>query len=85
VQHAGARIVKVTVRQESGRILLEIQDDGKGFNAREERGMGLLGIEERVSYLGGTFLVESEPGRGATLSVALPVRSGVAQPVQVFS
>jgi len=85
VQHAGAHIVKVTVRQESGRIQLEIQDDGKGFNAREERGMGLLGIEERVSYLGGTFLVESEPGRGATLSVALPVRPAVTQPAQVLS
>ena len=53
VQHAAAQIVKVTVRQEAGRILLEIQDDGKGFNARQERGMGLLGMQERVSYLGG--------------------------------
>jgi len=73
VQHASARIVKVTVRQEADRILLEIQDDGKGFNAREERGMGLLGMQERVSYLGGSFLVESEPGRGAVVSIALPV------------
>ena len=73
VQHASARVVKVTVRQEADRILLEIQDDGKGFNAREERGMGLLGMQERVSYLGGSFLVESEPGRGAVVSIALPV------------
>jgi signal transduction histidine kinase len=85
VQHAGARIVKVTVRQEPERILLEIHDDGKGFNAREERGMGLLGMEERVSYLGGTFLVESAPGSGALLSISLPVRPGVAQTVQAVS
>jgi signal transduction histidine kinase len=80
VQHSGARIVKVTVRQESDRILLEIQDDGRGFNAREERGMGLLGIEERVSYLGGRFVVESEPGRGAVLSIALPAPRVVTEP-----
>jgi signal transduction histidine kinase len=85
VQHSGAHIVKVTVRQESGRILLDIDDDGKGFNAREERGMGLLGIEERVSYLGGTFAVESAPGHGAHLSITLPVRPSVEQPVQALS
>jgi len=80
VQHAGARLVKVTVTQESGRIQLEIQDDGKGFNAREERGMGLLGMQERVSYLGGSFLVESEPGRGTVVSIALPVAPPVPSP-----
>jgi signal transduction histidine kinase len=73
VQHASAKIVKVAVRQDGDRILLEIQDDGRGFNAREERGMGLLGMQERVSYLGGSFLVESEPGRGAVITIALPV------------
>jgi signal transduction histidine kinase len=73
VQHAAARIVKVTVRQQPGRILLHIQDDGKGFNTRRERGMGLLGMQERASCLGGTFAVDSEPGRGAEVSVALPV------------
>jgi signal transduction histidine kinase len=81
VQHADARIVKVTVRQEADQIRLEIQDDGRGFNAREERGMGLLGIEERVSYLGGTFQVESQPGHGALLMIALPV----PEPAQVIA
>jgi signal transduction histidine kinase len=73
VQHSAARIVKITVRQQGGCVFLHIQDDGKGFNAREERGMGLLGMQERVSGLGGTFQIASEPGRGAEVSVALPV------------
>ena len=81
MQHADAKIVKVTVRQEAEQIRLEIQDDGRGFNAREERGMGLLGIEERVSYLGGTFQVESQPGHGALLMIALPV----PEPAQVIA
>ena len=57
-QHAGARNVRVTVRQEADRLLLSIEDDGAGFDARRERGLGLLGIEERVSYLGGSFQID---------------------------
>jgi signal transduction histidine kinase len=73
VQHSAAGIVRVTVRQEANRILLAIQDDGKGFDARQERGMGLLGMQERVSHLGGTFSVESLPGRGAIVCIVLPL------------
>jgi signal transduction histidine kinase len=73
VQHAGAVNVSVTVRQEAGRLLLSIQDDGKGFDADRERGMGLLGMQERVSNLEGTFEVISEPSRGTGLRVSLPL------------
>jgi len=73
VQHAGAHHASVMVRQEAECLELAITDDGKGFDARHQRGMGLLGIEERVSYLGGTFTVESQPGQGTVLRVKLPV------------
>ena len=73
VKHADAHDVKVTVRQEQDRLLLSIQDDGRGFPAQQVKGMGLLGIEERVSYLGGSFAVDSELGRGTLLSVMLPL------------
>ena len=72
VQHSGARTVRVTIRQEPDRLFLSVQDDGKGFHAHQERGMGLLGIDERVTHLGGTFSVESEPGHGAVLRIILP-------------
>ncbi len=71
VQHAAARQVVLTVNQEARRLVLEIEDDGKGFDARREKGMGLLGIQERVSHLGGSFTVESHPGHGTKLRVAL--------------
>jgi signal transduction histidine kinase len=74
VQHSGARNVKIAVRQEPGRLQLSVEDDGKGFDAREERGMGLLGIQERVSYLGGSLDLASTPGRGTVLRVALPLQ-----------
>jgi signal transduction histidine kinase len=82
VQHAAAFIVTVTVRQEPDRILLTIQDDGKGFNARQDRGMGLLGMHERVSHLGGTFSLESESGHGTTLSIVLPLTRSIEAKLQ---
>ena len=45
--------MKITVKQEPDRLLLSIQDDGKGFNPQQEGGMGLIGMEERVERLGG--------------------------------
>jgi signal transduction histidine kinase len=78
VQHANARNVRITVAQEPDRLLLSIQDDGKGFNPRQERGMGLIGMEERVSALGGRLIVESASDEGTLLRVALPLSQEVA-------
>jgi len=78
VRHSGARNVKVTVRQEERRLLLRIEDDGAGFDAQQERGLGLVGMGERVSYLGGKFLIDSAAGRGTTLSVELPLQPSAA-------
>jgi signal transduction histidine kinase len=72
-QHAGAREVEVAVRQEQDCLRLLIHDDGRGFDARRERGMGLLGIEERVNHLGGTLTVDSTPGEGTSIEVVLPL------------
>ena len=78
VQHAEARNVTVTVEQQKESLLLAIRDDGKGFDAQRQRGMGLLGIEERVSSLGGTLTVDSKPGEGTVLRVSLPPAVAVA-------
>jgi signal transduction histidine kinase len=82
VQHSQASIVRVTVKQELSRILLAIQDDGKGFDTQQERGMGLLGMQERVSHLGGTFSVESLPGNGAIVCIVLPLTKPVEDQLQ---
>jgi signal transduction histidine kinase len=82
VQHSEASLVRVTVEQNPNRILLVIQDDGKGFDPQFERGMGLLGMQERVSHLGGTFSVESQPGTGAILCIVLPLAKPVEEQLQ---
>jgi signal transduction histidine kinase len=78
VQHAGARRVKVAVCQKEGRLRLSIEDDGHGFDAKRQKGLGLLGMEERVKHLGGSFEVESRPGAGTVLSVSLPLPAAEA-------
>ncbi len=52
--------------------MLIIQDDGQGFDVRQMKGLGLLGIQERVTRLGGKSSVHSKPGGGTILSVELP-------------
>ena len=61
------------VVQESGRIHLSVLDDGQGFDSTHTRGLGLLGMEERVTHLGGRFHFQSEPGHGARLRIEIPL------------
>jgi signal transduction histidine kinase len=72
-RHSRAATVRIRVEQERDRLLLNIQDDGQGFDVQQTKGLGLLGIQERVTRLGGICQVHSQPGRGTTLSVALPL------------
>jgi signal transduction histidine kinase len=74
-RHAQARTVRVVVRQEDSRIVLSVEDDGRGFDARRVRGLGLVGMEERVRHLGGAFNINSSPGAGTKLKIELPLAS----------
>lgn len=72
LKHARASHVSVRLEQGAQAAVLEIADDGTGFNvvsARECGGFGLTSMEERVARLGGTLLVESKPGRGTRIRV----------------
>lgn len=79
VQHAGARQVRIVVRQEEHRLRLSITDDGAGFHPQQPWGLGLLGMQERVSYLGGAFQVESTPGHGTAVNITLPLLQPVRE------
>lgn len=75
-KHSGAKEVRITLRVQKEELLLSIQDDGKGFDPRMEKGVGIRGMQERIENLGGIFNVESTAGRGALLTVRLPLGSG---------
>ncbi|HTM49482.1 MAG TPA: ATP-binding protein [Bryobacteraceae bacterium] len=77
-RHAQASTARVVVRQEPERLVLVVQDDGKGFDFRQVRGLGLLGMEERAKHLGGRFHVESAPGRGTRIEIELPLAGSSA-------
>jgi signal transduction histidine kinase len=71
--HAHASSVRIRVHQDDGRLSLSIQDDGQGFDSQHVKGLGLLGIQERVARLGGTSSVRSDPGSGTVLAIELPM------------
>jgi signal transduction histidine kinase len=72
-RHAHARTLQVSVTNAGDRVSFSVQDDGVGFDKRVVRGLGLLGMEERVRRLGGMLNIESQPGRGTTISAELPL------------
>jgi signal transduction histidine kinase len=74
-RHAQARNVTVEVREQPSQIVLTVEDDGRGFDSRRVRGLGLVGMEERVHHLGGILRVKSRPGDGTTIAVVLPLAS----------
>jgi signal transduction histidine kinase len=72
-RHSKAANAVVGVRQTDGALELTVDDDGSGFDPALTRGLGLLGMEERVKQLGGRLEIRSQPGKGTRLSVALPL------------
>jgi signal transduction histidine kinase len=80
VRHAHASNVCVTLALEAGTLKMTIADNGIGLppSGRTKLGsFGLIGIEERIHILGGTFSLNSTPGKGTTISVTVPVASGL--------
>jgi signal transduction histidine kinase len=76
-KHASARMLKVRLEGDQGQLILTIEDDGTGFDpqARGEpgydAGSGLLSMRERAEFLGGSFALESAPGRGTRIRVQI--------------
>lgn len=81
-RHAQASQVRVVVRRDQHSLSVTVQDDGVGFDPRREKGMGLLGMEERVEQLGGSFSIDSSPGHGAVLSILLPLPDAPTHPTK---
>jgi signal transduction histidine kinase len=84
-KHAYAKNVRIVVRQEPNHLRVSIEDDGKGFDASRVRGLGLVGMNERVSQLGGVLKVESDPARGTRLRVDLPLPNASADSGELSS
>jgi signal transduction histidine kinase len=64
--------IDVSLAPRDGVLLLSIRDDGVG-GADSRHGSGLVGLHDRIEALGGTIRIESPPGAGTLLVVALPL------------
>ncbi|MBI3764770.1 MAG: HAMP domain-containing protein [Chloroflexi bacterium] len=80
VRHSGARRVRLSLTVRDGSFDGEIADDGSGFDPTEvqvnghgRRGLGLLGMQERVAQCGGALEIRSSPGAGTRIRVRIPL------------
>jgi len=80
-RHAQATRVDVSIEKRSDGIRMRLADDGKSFpvkrvmDSRGTKRLGLLGMRERLEMVGGTFHVESAPGKGTAIEARIPLRS----------
>ncbi|KQB83427.1 sensor histidine kinase [Corynebacterium lowii] len=86
VKHSQASRARITVSYEEGEVRLDVVDNGRGFDpqavAQRPAGLGHVGLDamrRRAAEVGGTLTVESEPGAGTAMSVAIPVKNGVLE------
>jgi PAS domain S-box-containing protein len=80
VKHAAARRVTVSLRAHADGIHLEIADDGIGFDLEAvvaDRALGLVGMRERLSLVGGECSIESRPGAGTRFRARVPLPPGI--------
>jgi two-component system, NarL family, sensor kinase len=78
LRHADAKEIIVQVTRDEGQLNITVEDDGKGFQVAEKLaapGIGLQSIQSRVTLLNGQLDIQSEPGKGSTFSIDIPVGS----------
>lgn len=79
-RHAGARSASLILERRGGVVTLILEDDGRGFDVSsrftgggEGRSLGIFGMRERATLLGGALTIESTPGAGTTIFVEIPL------------
>ena len=77
IKHSQAENVGLRLSRRNGFVKMKMDDDGVGFDvdeaARKRGSFGLAGMRERVALLGGNIEINSTPGKGTKIDIALPV------------
>ena len=76
-RHAGATRVDISLRVDTGHLILQIADNGRGVSEaqlRDPKSLGLLGIREHAFLLGGKVDIEGKSGKGTTVTLSIPQR-----------
>jgi signal transduction histidine kinase len=78
-KHSGAAGACVTLAGKGDRIMLTVEDQGRGFDPsviEGKRGLGLISMKERVTAAGGFLTIEARPGAGTRVQVQIPLAGG---------
>ncbi len=76
-RHAHAQRVCISLRQAQQYIYLQVRDDGCGYDlSQRHSGLGIFGMRERATLLGGKVVIRSQPGQGTTVEARLPLTTG---------
>jgi signal transduction histidine kinase len=78
VKHSGVKRIKVHLAEHSEEVHLTVSDLGRGFDieaVKQERGLGLTSMQERVRLVNGTIEIQSKPMGGTTIHVCVPLES----------
>ena len=81
VKHSNAGEVRVVIHRDGDALSISVEDDGVGFDPSHNKGLGLLGMMERVSGLGGQLHIKSQPGHGTVLSTYFQLADKPCKPV----
>jgi signal transduction histidine kinase len=75
IKHSGCKEIKIKLDFKDNDLILQLEDDGKGFDMdmSEHKGIGLDGIRRRIQVLGGKYTLESDKGRGVHMGITIPV------------
>jgi signal transduction histidine kinase len=72
-KYAGASSASIELRRGDFTLRFVVVDDGRGFDPAAVSGSGLQGVTDRLAAIGGTFRVDSSPGRGTAVTGEVPV------------
>jgi signal transduction histidine kinase len=72
IKYSAAKKISVQLQYQPQLFILVVQDDGNGFDTTITSGIGLKSMANRAQLIGGTFTVQSSPGKGTTISIELP-------------
>lgn len=86
LKYSGAEQIEIKVEQQQNQLTIAVHDNGKGFDPKivEQRhtniesGRGFFNMYERTEYVNGKLTIASSPGNGTTVTLAVPVHTGVA-------
>lgn len=78
-KYADAKRINVSIKRYQDLLIVMIEDNGIGFESIHQtidsgKGLGLFGMQERASLIGGTLIIDSEPGAGTTVLLKLPLK-----------